>query len=448
MRAPRGSPAYVGSQGCPSSAVVCYGGWGKPWGSTLLAASMENVLSRRAKPTPMTNDALLPLLHSHLAWWGLKLFTADADYFAWQRKQLSPDDLARLNMQVERKQGGGPCDEIAFYDVAAQPKILPVLYSQRYEYYCEIGSQVVARLGDAESILDFGCGVGILSTFYATRFPEKQFVGIDRSPASITIAREKARELGLSNLRFECVDVESGSVSGSFELIVATHALMQAEHDPGIPSDNWRTFERARSARQQTVFERRTGIDVRLDRLNASLAQKGRMIVFEKTRQLARRVPFQRALAGRGLQLTAAPEPIRYRVVEEMTDDGPFYFVQKGGGALLHWDELPEPDEGRPFDYTQLKACLNEPDIPLYENHWPSAQSVWEQLHDKRLIRESTYQEADGRQLHIEIGQAEEGVYLYCANTFDQRQLVLVEPARAGMVESYYQEIANSPPEG
>src|SRR5574341_2364050 len=25
------SPAYAGSHGCPSSAVVCYGGWIKPW---------------------------------------------------------------------------------------------------------------------------------------------------------------------------------------------------------------------------------------------------------------------------------------------------------------------------------------------------------------------------------------------------------------------------------
>jgi len=38
------------------------------------------------------------------------------------------------------------------------------------------------------------------------------------------------------------------------------------------------------------------------------------------------------------------------------------------------------------------------------------------------------------------------GVYLYCANTLDQRQLVLVEPARRGMLESYYQEIVHGAP--
>jgi hypothetical protein len=170
------------------------------------------------------------------------------------------------------------------------------------------------------------------------------------------------------------------------------------------------------------------------------------MIVFEKTRQLARRVPFQRALAERGLQLVEAPEPIRYQLVEEVADDGPFYFMQKGSGASLHWDEAPEPDEGRPFDRTKLHTGSSDPDAPLYENHWPSAQPVWEQLHEKHLLKETTRREPDGRQLHVELGQAEEGGYLYCANTLDQRQLVIVEPARRGMLESYYQEIVSSAP--
>ena len=391
----------------------------------------------------MINDSLLQSLHSHLARWGLKRFTSDADYFAWQREQLSPADLTQLNAQVERKRGGERRDEVAFYDLTTQPQILPALYSQRYEYYCEIGSHVAARFGDANSILDFGCGVGILPTFYATQCPEKQFIGVDRSPASIAVAREKAQELGLRNVRFECVDVESGNLAGSYDLIVATHALVQAEQDPGIPSHSWQTFERARDAKQQAAFEQRTGIGIRLDRLSASLVQNGRMIVFEKTRQLARRVPFQRALAGRGLQLVEAPKPIRYQLVEEAADDGPFYLLGRGASHQLHWDESPEPDEGRPFDRSQRKTGLADPAAPLYENHWPSAQHVWEQLYNKRLLKETTRQEPDGRQLHVELGQSEEMVYLYCANTLDQRQLVIVESARALILESYYQEIVS-----
>ncbi|MDN5942467.1 MAG: class I SAM-dependent methyltransferase [Nitrospira sp.] len=396
-----------------------------------------------------SNDEIrttLYALEAHLAWWGLKRFTSDADYFAWQRKHLSPADLTQLHTQIEQKRGGEHGDEVAFYDLTARPQILPVLYSQRYEYYIEIGRRVAARLGDADHILDFGCGVGILTTFYAVQFPEKQFVGVDRSPASIAIAREKAKGLGLDNLRFECVDVELQAIAGPYDLIVATHSLVQAEHDPGIPSLNWQTFERAHDAKQQAAFEQRTGLDVRLDRLSTLLTHKGRMIVFEKTRQLARQVPLQRALAARGLGLVVQPELVRYRLVEEVADDGPFYLLEKGTSSLLHWDESPERDEGRSFDRTQLTIGSIDPDAPLYENHGPSAQRVWEQLHDKHLLKETTRQEQDGRQLHVELGKAEEGVYLYCANTFDRRQLVLVEPARRVMLESYYQEIVSSAP--
>ena len=228
------------------------------------------------------------------------------------------------------------------------------------------------------------------------------------------------------------------------ELILTTHALVQAEQDPGIPSRAWNTFERAIDRRRQADFERRTGIDRRLDLMSAWLSAQGRMIVFEKTRQLARRVPLQRALAARDLGLIEQPELIRYRLVEEVADDGPFFVLGRGASRQVPWDETPESDEGRPFDRTTVKTDLTHTDTPLYENHWPSAQRVWEQLHEKHLMKEITRQEPDGRQLHVELGQAEEGVYLYCANTFDQRQLVIVEPARAVMLESYYEEIASS----
>ena len=143
------------------------------------------------------------------------------------------------------------------------------------------------------------------------------------------------------------------------DLIVATHSLVQAEQDPGIPSRKWQTFERIDDMRQQSLFERRTGLDVRLDRLSALLTDKGRMIVFEKTRQLARRVPLQRAFAARGLGLVEQPELVRYRLVEEVADDGPFYLLGKDVEGTFHWDESPEPDEGSPCDRTQFRDRCN-----------------------------------------------------------------------------------------
>ena len=395
----------------------------------------------------MSTDSLHDSLHAHLAHWGLRSFSSDADYFAWQRATLSAANLNRLNTQVERKRSGACQDEIAFYDLTADPHILPVLYSQRYEYFIEIGRRALSRIGAANRVLDFGCGVGILTTFYARHCPDTQFVGIDRSPRSIAVAQSKADELGVCNVRFECRDVEVEALHGSYDCIIATHALVQAEQDPGMPSRDWTTFERAHDERQQAAFEQRTGIDVRLDRLSEVLSQGGCMVIFEKTRQLARRVPFQRALGYRSLQLVEPPEPIRYRLVEEVADDGPFYVVQKGSARPLAWNEAPEPDEGLPFNQAMLRSAPHDsqdPDIPLYENHWPSAQRAWESLADRLVQQEETRQEPDGRQLHVELGSAEGQVYLYCANTFDQRQLILVEGSRKGMLDSYYREILSS----
>lgn len=388
----------------------------------------------------MIGDSLQRALNAHLEFWKLRRFDSDEAYFHWQRQTLSADDLSLLHRQIEQKRQGTGAAEIAFYDATAEPRILPVLYSQRYEYYLTVGALTAERIGRAASVLDFGCGPGILTTFYARRFPHVSFLGVDRSTTSVRRAEEQAATLGLRNVRFECLDIVERRPSVTVDLVVATHALLQAEQDPGLPSLGWRTFERDRDAAVQREFEERTGIGPRLDGLCSLLAADGRMVAFEKTRQLSRRVPFQRALAARGLVQTEPSRPVRYSLVEEVAEDGPFYTMRKNGDATVEWDETPEPDEGSPFSPSAGPPAAG-PDAPLYENHHPSAQSVWQRLGGRIVIGEQTRSEADGRQLHAEYGQFDEGRYVYCANTFDRRQLVIVEPARAAMLEAYYQEI-------
>lgn len=165
------------------------------------------------------------------------------------------------------------------------------------------------------------------------------------------------------------------------------------------------------------------------------------MIVGEKTRQLARRVPFQRALAGRELQLVQPAAPIRFRSFEEVVEDGPLYVLSSGTQATVAWDELPELDDGTLFNLNAMLGNSSDPNRPLYENHGPSAQVAWEELTERTVTQELTRVEPDGRQVHVEIGVVDETHYLYCANTFDQRQLVLMEEARATLLDAYYQEI-------
>lgn len=387
-----------------------------------------------------------------LAWWGLRRFDSDSAYFQWQRDIIPSVDLARLTELAQQKSihSGDVAAEVAFYDFSVRPGVLPALYSQRYEYYMAIGPLVAARIDAARTVLDFGCGPGILTTFYAQQYPDIQFVGIDRSVASVSVARERTEQLGLKNVHFEREDVTLAAPIGSYDLIVATHALLQSEQDPGVPSADWRTFERTRDARLQGEFERRSGLGARLDRLSSALAPDGRLLIFEKTRQLARRIPFQRAFAARHWVLLETPLPIRYTVVEEVADDGPFYVLgrtstdSQGIYAGYQWDESPELDSDAAVDIAQLSHSVAKKDQPLYENHSASAQLVWAQLSGRRIMQETTRGGPDGRQLHVERGQVQGLSYLFCANTFDQRQLVVVKPEQAGMLEAYYQEIVDS----
>ncbi len=489
-----------------------------------------------------SQTAFQDTLTSHLAWWGLRRFERDADYFRWQRETLSQGDLRTLNKLVERKQApaAGATEDVAFYDGTAQPQILPVLHSQQYDYYMAVGPAVAGRIGHARTVLDWGCGVGILTTFYARQFPHASFVGVDRSARSVTAASERAAALGLGNVRFECREAEQAQSGDRYDLVVATHALLQAERDPGIPSRNWQTFERALDPDPQSAFERRTGLDARLAAVTAALAPRGRLIVFEKTRQTARRVPFQRALAARGFTLREPPLPLRYMLVEEVADDGPLYVMGRvTEGSLAHaglvWDEAPElnaeeevsrcsgdaaslvwerlPDRAvtreaewadprhgsirvewgtsqtvlsylyltagqtfrgilvwsqrpgpevasqvaRELEGTKLRGSglgdllratwpapasqLEVDQTPLYENHTAAAQHVWSWLPCRRVLQGSTSEAPDGRQRHLEHGTVAGLAYLYCANTFDQRQLVMVEPPRASLILRYYEEL-------
>lgn len=388
-------------------------------------------------------DQIARILQDHLAQWGLRRLASARAYLAWEQQEVSAEALQQFDRLAERRRRGGPLDDKAFYDLSAQPPLLAVLHSQRYDYYQTVGLAIALRIGEASAILDFGCGVGILTTFYARLFPDRRFVGIDRSSASIEAAKQKANELGLGNVRFLCLDIDSGASPPweTYELILSSHALVQHEWDSGIPSESWRTFARGRDATCQSAFERRMGLGTTLDWLSSALGEEGRMIVVEKTRQLARRVPFQRAVAARGFHLIEKPQPIRYRTLEDETEDGPLYHLKRGGHPWLEWDESPEPDDGPPVDPLRLGQRSTDADTPLYENHKPSAQQAWERLSPRIIVKEATYQEPDGRAFHVELGTSGAYVYLYCANSFDQRQLVVFESGRAAALANYYRDI-------
>src|SRR3712207_6156916 len=103
-----------------------------PLGPPLAAAGRSNCLNIPPQThhvrDAVSGSSLQDALQSHLASWGLKRFTWDAEYFAWQRQTLSAHQLNSLHHCIQRKRLGSASDEVAFYDATAQSDLLPVLY--------------------------------------------------------------------------------------------------------------------------------------------------------------------------------------------------------------------------------------------------------------------------------------------------------------------------------
>ena len=88
-----------------------------------------------------------------------------------------------------------------------------------------------------------------------------------------------------------------------------------------------------------------------------------------------------------------------------------------------------------PLDHQHIES-----ELPGYENHTPVAQAIWASLPDRRVQDQATFRQNDGREMHIELGTCGPLTYLYWANTYDQRQLVLMTAENTNVLQNYYQE--------
>ncbi len=471
----------------------------------------------------------------YLAKWGLRKFNDEDSYYAWQRQSLSGDRLQLLQQAAQTcREGADTGADQEFYDLAASSDMLPVLYSQRYGYYHMLGPMIVNVLEGGQRVLDVGCGVGILTIWYAACLPNMTVLGIDRSLKSIEVAQQRAQSCHLENVSFRHCEFPQHMLPGAFDTIVSTQALFQSEFDPGLPSRSWTTFERDRDTQQQYDLEKRTGLGPRLDCFLQVLVSSGRFVLFEKAVHLGRRVLFQRALEARGCLPIADPRLLTYSELGESVEEGPLYVMKQGssfpavafhedvqhdlphglyccqgtradfvyaklpkydvysenvvanvggkngsyemgrtGGGLgyvrlmihgmfsgllvgmmelqprmvelvrhaLQQGQTEEPIETRLTCFWSEQESGSLEQAPLYENHFPAAEEVWRKLPDRVVLQQKTDEEANGRQRHIEYGRCAGHVhYLYWANTFDQRQIVVMDQERSPLLETYYSE--------
>ncbi len=83
-------------------------------------------------------------------------------------------------------------------------------------------------------ILDLGCGAGDVSMIAAALAgPDGDVVGIDLSAGSLELARERARDANLRNVRFECGNLMEFQPESPFDAVIGRHVLLHLADAPG-----------------------------------------------------------------------------------------------------------------------------------------------------------------------------------------------------------------------
>jgi len=90
---------------------------------------------------------------------------------------------------------------------------------------------VQAKLVRGAKVADVGCGRGASTILMGKAFPNSEFVGYDYHGASIETARERAREAGVTNARFEVAEA-TGYGEAGFDFI----AFFDCLHDMADPA--------------------------------------------------------------------------------------------------------------------------------------------------------------------------------------------------------------------
>ena len=90
---------------------------------------------------------------------------------------------------------------------------------------------VTGKLQRGARVADVGCGHGASTILMAKAYPKSTFVGIDYHPESIETARQRAKEAGVTNTRFEAGDAASYG-GGPYDVI----AFFDCIHDMADPA--------------------------------------------------------------------------------------------------------------------------------------------------------------------------------------------------------------------
>ena len=90
------------------------------------------------------------------------------------------------------------------------------------------------RLAAGIDVADVGCGSGHAINLMARAFPNSRFTGYDFSDIGLSRARAEAKEWGLTNARFEAVDVATLNAPAKYDFITAFDSIHDQAHPRNV----------------------------------------------------------------------------------------------------------------------------------------------------------------------------------------------------------------------
>jgi SAM-dependent methyltransferase len=121
------------------------------------------------------------------------------------------------------------------YDLVADPLAGPVVLGRQAGAMLASGAAVTPHLAVRRRVLDLGCGVGHLATWYASLDARRHVTGVDASGPAVERARVVAAALGVPNVTFQRVDLERDALPGGpFDAVVETQTLYHCADLPGV----------------------------------------------------------------------------------------------------------------------------------------------------------------------------------------------------------------------
>ncbi len=171
-------------------------------------------------------------------------YALPAEHATVLTRAAGPDNLAFMMQYIAllgsvedgivecfRKGGGLPYSDFPAFQGIQKEETGRVFDAVLVDVVVPLVPGLPERMAEGIDVADVGTGAGHAINVMARAYPNSRFTGLDMSEEGIASGRQEAKEWGLSNAKFELVDVAAMDLADSYDLITAFDSI----HDQAQP---------------------------------------------------------------------------------------------------------------------------------------------------------------------------------------------------------------------